>query len=376
MTAAVSTLRESRLGRVAVLTLNRPEALNALSLEMILGIERALDSWRDDPEIAAVLIESSSEKAFCSGGDVRRLGEALLAGKKDAATRADALRLASEYFAAEFFVDHMLHVYPKPIVAWANRITMGGGLGLLAGASHRIVTPETVLAMPEIAIGYFPDVGATWFLNRMPEPLGLFLGITAARFSGPDAVQFGLATHCLPGDAKAAFREGLAKMEWTGDTTNDRARLTNLCRSFCRDARSELAERWPKLRTLQAAESFADFHAKFLALDATEDAWLATARAQYEAGSPLSRRVIFEQMRRGRELTKRAAFELEWQLAVHFSLRPDFAEGVRAVLIDKDKSPKWDPPTVEQVTDREVAAFFELPPGFATNPLAVRFRKA
>ena len=369
MTTSPPKIAESRRGRVAVLTLNRPEALNALDSEMIEGIGARFAVWKNDESVAAVFLESASEKAFCAGGDVRRLGQVLLAGGRDSASVA----IAAKYFADEFFVDHAIHAFPKPVIAWANRITMGGGIGLFAGASHRIAATDSVFAMPEIAIGYFPDVGATWFLNRMPEHIGLFLAITAARFSGADALHLGLATHCMLPQAKPAVLAALEAMTWTGDPSVDNARVRTKLRLFGENVKSELAMRAPTLRKLPTS-TFADLDGAITALDPDGDEWLADARAQYLAGSPTSRRVIFEQMRRGRELTKREAFELEWMLATNFALRPDFAEGIRAVLIDKDKNPQWDPASAAEVSDALVDSFFHLPAEFPENQLALRFR--
>jgi len=175
--------------RLGVIALNNPRALNALTLEMFHAMERQLLSWREREEIACVVLHAPSPKAFCAGGDVKALVSEL--------TRTADIDAAAAFFTAEYFVDYLTHVYPKPILCWADGITMGGGIGIMNGASSRVVTERTIMAMPEIAIGFFPDVGGTHFLNRMPEGLGMFLGLTSARFDGADAVAIGMADFAI-----------------------------------------------------------------------------------------------------------------------------------------------------------------------------------
>src|SRR3989338_11248303 len=180
--------------RVGFITLDNPGSLNALDLRMLYAIEQKLLEWRARADIACLVLNATSEKAFCAGGDVKSLVNEL---KKE-----DNSAYGREYFAAEYFVDYFIHVYPKPILCWADGITMGGGIGIMNGASHRVVTERTVLAMPEIFIGLFPDVGGTYFLNRLPEGLGLFLGLTGARFDGLDAVALRMAEGLVSSNKK------------------------------------------------------------------------------------------------------------------------------------------------------------------------------
>ncbi|HEX9787176.1 MAG TPA: enoyl-CoA hydratase/isomerase family protein, partial [Candidatus Binatia bacterium] len=205
--------------RLGLIELNNPRALNALTLEMFREMERQLLAWREREEIACIVLHALSSKAFCAGGDVKALVTAL--------TRIPGIAAAAEFFTAEYFVDYLIHVYPKPILSWADGITMGGGIGIMNGASSRVVTERTMMAMPEIAIGLFPDVGATWFLNRTPEGLGMFLGLTSARFGGADAVAIGMADYVIAAAKKDAVFAGLSKLPWSTDGQRNKEILNN-----------------------------------------------------------------------------------------------------------------------------------------------------
>ncbi len=202
---------EEKAGRFVLgfIVLDHPRALNALDLAMLRAIGEKLIEWRAREEVACVVLHSDSERAFSAGGDVKTLAAAL--------RRAHGLASAREYFTTEYFVDYLIHVYPKPILCWADGIAMGGGIGVMNGATCRIVTERSALAMPEVAIGLFPDVGATYFLHRIPDGLGLFLGLSGAAFSGYDAVAIGMAEGLVRADRKAALLSGLRDLAWSGD---------------------------------------------------------------------------------------------------------------------------------------------------------------
>jgi enoyl-CoA hydratase/carnithine racemase len=187
---------EKNAGRfkIGYVALDNPRALNALDLAMLRAMEGKLLEWRENENLICVVLHASSEKAFCAGGDVKSLVMAL--------RRDGTIVAARDYFTTEYFVDYLIHVYPKPILCWADGITMGGGIGIMNGASYRVVTERTVMAMPEIAIGLFPDVGGTYFLGRLPASLGLFLGLTSARISGHDAAALGMADGIVASEKK------------------------------------------------------------------------------------------------------------------------------------------------------------------------------
>ena len=210
-TIANLTFTELRAGqfKIGIAGLNNPRALNALTLEMFQALECKLLEWRERADIVCIILHTESAKAFCAGGDVKALVAEL--------NRTASIQMAAEYFAVEYFVDYLIHVYPKPILCWADGITMGGGIGIMNGASCRVVTERTMMAMPEIAIGLFPDVGGSYFLNRMTEGLGLFLGLTSARFDGYDAVAIDMADLFIRSEQKPELFSGLAQLKWTAD---------------------------------------------------------------------------------------------------------------------------------------------------------------
>src|ERR671924_1730780 len=207
-TVAVSERKSGRFN-LGFLVLDNPSSLNALDLNMLQTMERKLSEWREREDLACVVLTAESGRAFCAGGDVKALALAL--------QREGTISAARDYFAMEYFVDYLIHVYPKPILCWADGITMGGGIGIMNGTSHRVVTGQTVIAMPEIAIGLFPDVGGTYFLNRLPAGLGLFLGLTGARISGYDAVAVGLADGVVRSEKKRQVLAGLNGVPWSSD---------------------------------------------------------------------------------------------------------------------------------------------------------------
>jgi enoyl-CoA hydratase/carnithine racemase len=360
---------EAKAGRFTLgyITLNNPRALNALTLAMFRDIEATLLKWRAREDVVCVVLHSDSEKAFCAGGDVK----ALVAALQD----APDLGPGAQYFTAEYLVDYLIHIYSKPLLCWADGITMGGGIGIMNGASYRAVTERTLMAMPEIAIGLFPDVGGTYFLNRLPDSSGLFLALTGARFDGRDGVAIGMADGIIASDKKSQALDGLAKLEWKSDAAYDKEilhrHLSGLADSQT-SGRSALMQRLETIQSLTGKPSIEAVDAALRSWRGTDE-WIKSAIDGYLGGSPTSAKAIFRQMNEGKNLTLKEVFLREWDMALNFCERSDFREGVRARLIDKDQKPRWTPPALAQVQDSEIERFFSKQhgqPDFVSQRLA------
>ncbi|MEH6590386.1 MAG: enoyl-CoA hydratase/isomerase family protein [Halioglobus sp.] len=353
-------------GHIGLVTLNVGATLNSLTLEMVELLLEKLESWREDDNIGAIFIEGSGEKAFCAGGDVQALHESSVA------TPGGPCEYAETFFAREYRMNYLLHTYAKPIVCWGHGIVMGGGLGIMAACSHRVVTERTRIAMPEVTIGLFPDVGGSWFLNHMPGKSGQFLALTGASINAADAIYTGIADRFISSERKAAVLEQLQQQSWTADAAKDHALVRASLRPFSQQSigNSPGGQVEPHLGTINTLCDGDDIHEVIdnITAQQTDDPWLSRARDSLAHGSSLAALWIDRQLQETRHASLSEVFKAEIQLATNIVRYPEFAEGVRALLIDKDKNPNWEFANSRAVPTKLLDGFFEAP--WAENPLA------
>ena len=315
-----SSVVASRDGRIGHILLNRPKALNALDLDMIRAIQAALDGWRDAPAVHAVVIEGAGGRAFCAGADIRVIRDLVLAGETGA---------VENFFAEEYALNATIAAYPKPYVALIDGICMGGGIGLSVHGRIRVTSEAGLFAMPETAIALFPDVGTTFLLPRLPGELGMFMGLTGARMAGADAAHAGIATHFVPRADFAALRADIAR--------DGVAAVAGYARPL---PEFSLAPHRAAINRCFGAASVAEI---FSRLEAEGTAWASETLAGLCTMSPSAVLWSFDALRRGAGLTLREALAGELALTRQVTRHPDFAEGVRAMVVDKDRQPRWVP---------------------------------
>lgn len=353
MTDLTPTVLSAREGRLGLLTLNRPEALHALNLDMVERLTTELLAWRDDAGVAAVLLDHApGTRGFCAGGDIRMLAES---GARDGVE-------AKAFFHAEYRLNHLIHTFPKPIVALIDGVTMGGGVGLSVHAPIRIATERTVFAMPETGIGLFPDVGGGWFLPRLPDQIGVWLALTGARLKAADCLVAGVATHFIPTELIGAARAQIAGAAQTADPARAIASGLDALDEPAGPAR-ELSD--ANRQRIAACFGFDTLEAIIAALDADGSQWAQAQIATLAQKSPQTLKVALRQIRAGGAMADFAdVMAMEYRIGARVVSRPDFLEGVRAVIIDKDNAPRWNPATLAGVDDGLLDAIFApLPAG-------------
>ncbi|MGE0333231.1 MAG: enoyl-CoA hydratase/isomerase family protein [Ramlibacter sp.] len=345
-------------GRAGLITLNRPKALNALSLGMVRELTAALLAWRDDPAVEVVAVRGTGKEgvfgAFCAGGDIRFFHQAALAGNPQ----------LEDFFTEEYALNHLIHTYPKPYVAFMDGIVMGGGMGISQGARVRIVTERTKMAMPETNIGLFPDVGGGFFLGRCPGRVGEYLALTGSVIGGTDALAAQLADVLMPSQDLPDLWESLVRLGTQA--------LPAQVDVESAAAQSALARASGPIDHFFALDSVP---AIIAALEADTSDWARETAALLRHRSPLMLHVVLQQVRRGRALGLADDLRMERDLVRHcFHLRPGAAsetvEGIRALAVDKDHAPKWNPPRIEDVTPDMVQPFFVSPWPPHAHPLA------
>ncbi|WP_375057238.1 enoyl-CoA hydratase/isomerase family protein [Zobellella sp. DQSA1] len=354
--------------RIGRLVLDNPRSLNALSLEMIERMLPQLAAWRRDEGLVAVLLEGEGSRAFCAGGDVVGLYRAITSARElgplDDLGLGPVPEPAARFFEQEYRLDYSLHRYPKPVICWGGGIVMGGGLGLFNGSQQRIVTESSRLAMPEVTIALYPDVGGSWFLNRLPPGLGEFIALTGCQLNASDSHWLGLANRTIATSLRA---ELLSRLRELADWQDPAAAVGRVLQQLeaasydvFADQPSPLREHQDAIRRLMDRDCLADRVAAILEADFGSP-WFERARQSLAAGSPLAIRVIAEQLRRCRHSSLAEVFRRELALSVQLCRYREFAEGVRARLIDKDNNPDWTFGTLAEVDEALLAALFDTP---------------
>ncbi|MGN6481144.1 enoyl-CoA hydratase/isomerase family protein [Luteibacter sp.] len=356
--------------RIGIATLNAPRTLNGLSLDMARLLDERLAAWADDPTIALVVLQGAGEKAFCAGGDLHGLYRSMQAYREGGHADVRENRYASEFFEVEYRLDYRIHTYAKPIVCWGHGIVMGGGMGLMAGASHRVVTERSRLAFPEITVGLYPDVGGSWLLHRVPLRGGLFLALTGAALNAGDAIYANMADIQIASDQRDAVLAALAAANWSEDAGDNAKAVDNVLAGFASPAApGPLQAHQASIAAVVASDSLDAIVEGILGMEG-DDPWLATARETLAAGAPGSARLAYELQRRAADLSLADVFRLEYIASLHCAAHGDFMEGIRALLIDKDRQPRWRPATLADASSDWADTFFQLTWDAAGHPLA------
>ncbi len=371
--------------KIGLITLNSPKSLNALSSDMVALLYPTLVTWQQQQDIAAVFLQGEGDKAFCAGGDIVHLYSAMknsaMTNNASTGNIADKLKEDNkfapeieDYFTQEYQLDFLIHTFNKPFIVWGSGIVMGGGLGMLVGASHRVVTESSRIAMPEISIGLFPDVGASYFLNKMPSGCGLFLALTGASINAADAKYCQLADYFVEQQHKDKLLSELKMINWGETIPLNHDKTSQLLKEFEQKSAnkipaSPLRDHQPLINTFVEKEELIQILAAILTID-TEDKWLVRAQKSLKNGSPLSAQLAFTQLNKAKGMSLADCFRMELDLAVKCGYFGEFSEGVRALLIDRDKCPKWRYSSVEVIDTKVLNWFFESSWSKAEHPLA------
>jgi len=334
----------TEVSNCGLITLNRPKALNALNQDMIIALYSQLDEWESNEDIKAVLIQGAGEKAFCAGGDIRKIYDA----------RLDPNLTIKDFFWEEYRLNHRIYHYPKPYIALLDGITMGGGVGISVHGSYRLATERFVFAMPETSIGFFPDVGGSHFLPRCPGETGIYLGLTGERIKTVDAIYAGLVTHYIPSDKMAELLDNLATSHLGDKSAN---MITNLIQSACcaPTGESELAKYRNEIDHCFKYDTVEEI---LSALDLCQSEWCDKTAALLRTKSPTSLKVTLQQLRNGAKLDLDQCLQMEYHMDMRFLKGHDLYEGIRAVIVDKDQNPHWQPKDLAAISQQDVEAYF------------------
>ncbi len=347
---------------VGVATLNSPGTLNSLTLDMINLLSPRLDEWRDDAKVVCVVIRGSGDRAFCAGGDIQALQQAI---NENQAAGTIVNNYPETFFEREYRLDYALHCYPKPVVVLGGGVVMGGGLGIFAGGNIRVVTPKSRIALPEITIGLFPDAGASWLLGQLPSGQAAFLGLTGSHLNGADALACGLGTHASSIETLHDLPGVLAEVAWSAEAPAHQAQAADAVQGAAGDVELPDAQLLRVTKDISLGTGLEPMAA--LRAQAGASDWIDKGLKTMEAGCPTSLAVVCEQLRRVRSMNLRECFQLEMIVAAQCARHDDFAEGVRALLVDKDNNPQWAYSSLEAIPQSHVDAHFTAP--WSVNPL-------
>lgn len=341
MTQDIATRIE---GHAGIISLNRPSALHALTLDMVHAMTDVLVKWQTSKKVKCIVIDHAEGRGFCAGGDIAFLRNSAL---------NDEGKSGRQFFHGEYQLNHLLFTYPKPVVAFMDGITMGGGVGISQPARFRVATENTRFAMPETGIGLFPDVGGGWYLSRLEGRVGQFLALTGARIAGPGCLALGLASHYIPSEALADAKARIA--------VEDVERIDGILGTLAvTPPPSKIVETLFQINRHFASDRFEEILAS---LDADDSDWAMREAATLRSKSPQTCKVSLRQLAESMKLDDFADnMAMEYRIASRVLTRPDFAEGVRAVIVDKDNAPKWDPARPEDVTDALLDTIFAALP--------------
>ncbi len=337
--------------------LDRPKAYNALTTNMIQKIYSLLKEWENHANVHLICIEGSGEKAFCAGGDVSALYHQRNQNSHDFAFR---------YFGFEYRLNLLLHQYSKPVIAYLDGYVLGGGVGISIGASHRIVTENSKWAMPEMRIGFYPDVGSSHFLSRMKRNIGIYLALTARSISSEDILECGAADVLIASEQWPSLKKDLKETDWKALSVH--SELDRLIGSYHTDPQKVSALRNHQ-DEISHHFSFDTMESVLASLEHSDTAWAEKTLQDILKGSPTSHKVTLKQLLTGKNKNLLSCFEMELTLSMNFMQCDDFFEGVRATLIDKDHAPNWSPRTHLELTPEYIESFFSYPWKSSENPL-------
>ncbi len=363
----VKELKAKNGSKIGHITLNSEETLNSLTLSMVDIIHSQLSEWEKEKNIVAVILEGAGDKAFCAGGDIRALYESMVQNPRGPNPFAEA------FFEREYRLDYKIHKYSKPIICWVDGITMGGGVGLMLGCDYRFSTERTRFAMPEIGVGLFPDVGFTYFIDTLPKNIGLYMMLTATQLNAADTQLVGLTNNYISVTAKGSFTKAITELDWSDDLQKN-SEILDLCIKNFKEMplskegfpESQLESRLESVQALMSADNLIDV-TKNILTNSTQDEWFKRGIKGLVNGCPTSAHIIWEQCNFEKSKNLKEVFKFELDLAIQITRHPDFTEGIRAVIIEKDNQPQWSYAEINKLPREWIEEHLE--PAWNKNPL-------